>query len=187
MTEPSSWKKFLALEPGLEETDFAAFSRYRARYKLARGLGSITIEGLSKSTADSYFAALRVTFAYTALEALETALRMGKGTQVLDEKLLTRLLDESNAGMCHALLESIDRKAHPRQHDQFQSLLNGKSNNLRYAAYAIRNLMAHGTLTANRIGLDRSKARRQLLNNLAECVLTTADQRFAKYVSSLSS
>ena len=184
MTDPSSWRKYLALELSHESTDFAAFSRYRARYKLAQGLDSITVEGLSQATTDSYFVALRVTLAYTALESLEKALSVGPGTQVNEEKLLEKLLAKRNSEMCKALLQSIDPRTHSKEHEKFQKLLSGESKNLRSAAYAIRNLMAHGVLTANRLGLDKSKTRRKLLEDLADCVLTAADTRFTKHVSS---
>ena len=187
MADPRSWRKFVALKASCSASEFAAFSRFRARYKLAHGLDSITVDGLSQATAESYLVALRVTLAYTALEALETALSTGPGTQVHNSKLLKRLLHERNSDMCKALLRSIDPKFHPKEREKFQKLLDGESKNLRSAAYAIRNLMAHGVLTANRLGLDKSKARRKLLEDLADCVLTTADTRFSKHVSSLES
>jgi len=181
LTDPSAWKKYVALSSNAK--DFAAFSRYRARYKLARGLSAIEVEGLAESTVESYFVALRVTLAYTALESLETAQSVGRETQVLDAKLLAQLLDKRNSDMCKALLESISSTDHSKERVEFQKLLDGDSKNLRIAAYAIRNLMAHGVLTAHRLGLDKSKARRQMLNDLADCVLNTANDRFTKHVA----
>ena len=99
-------------------------------------------------------------------------------------KILERLLHERNSEMCQALFESIDPDTHPREREKFRRLLDGESKNLRSAAYAIRNLMAHGVLTAKRLGLDKSKTRRKLLDDLADCVLTAADARFTKHVSS---
>jgi len=184
VADPTSWKKFVALKASYSASEFAAFSRFRARYKLAHGLESITVERMAQATVDSYFVALRVTLAYTALESLESALLVGPGTQVTDEKLLKQLLAERNSEMCKALLKSIDPKSHLKEREKFQKLLDGESKNLRFAAYAVRNLMAHGVLTANRLGLDKSKARRKLLDDLAECVLTAANTRFKKHVSS---
>ena len=181
--DPSSWKKYVADFSNTE--DFAAFSRYRARYKLACGLSAIEVQGLAQNTVESYFVELRVTLAYTALESLETALAVGRETQVIDAKILTQLLDKRNSDMCNALLESISTKDHSKERLQFQKLLNGEFRNLRIAAYAIRNLMAHGVLTANRLGLDKSKSRRKLLNDIANCVFNTADDRFTKHVSDL--
>lgn len=183
MTDPSSWKKLVALKSSYTASEFAALSRYRARYKLAQGLDSITVGGLSQATVESYFVALRVTLAYTALESLEKALSAGPGTQVLDSNLLKQLLDERNSEMCKALLTSIDPHKHPNERKKFQKLLCGESKNLRFAAYAIRNLMAHGVLTANRLGLENSKARRQLLNDLADCILNAADNKFSNHVN----
>jgi len=182
VTDPSAWRKFVAQKSSYSASEFAAFSRYRARYKLAQGFDSITVEGLSQATVESYLVALQVTLAYTALEALETALATGPGTQVHNSKLLERLLHERNSDMCQALLDSIDPDTHQREREKFRKLLDGETKNLRSAAYAIRNLMAHGVLTANRLGLDKSRARRKLLEDLADCVLATADARFSKYV-----
>ena len=182
--DPSSWKKYVANSSNAK--DFAAFSRYRARFRLARGLSAIEVDGLAQSTVDSYFVALRVTLAYTALESLETALDVGRETQVIDAKLLTQFLDERNLDMRMALLESISAKEPSKERLQFQKLLDGEVKNLRIAAYAIRNLMAHGVLTANRLGLDKSKTRRKLLNDLANCVLNTTDDRFTKHVSEVT-
>jgi len=184
VADPSSWKKFVALKSSYNASEFAAFARYRARYKLAHGLDSITVDGLSQTTEESYFVALRVTLAYTALESLEKALSVGPGTQVIDEELLGQLLDKRNSEMCKALLMSIDPDRHAKERKKFQKLLDGESKNLRFAAYAIRNLMAHGVLTANRLGLDKARARRQLLDELANCVLAAADARFTNHVSS---
>jgi hypothetical protein len=138
---------------------------------------------MAEATVDSYFVALRVTLAYTALESLEKALSIGPGTQVHNSELLKRLLHERNSEMCQALLDSIDPRTHPNERRKFQKLLAGESKNLRSAAYAIRNLMAHGVLTANRLGLDSSATRRKLLNDLADCVLIAADTRFSGHVS----
>lgn len=139
---------------------------------------------MAQATEDSYFVALRVTLAYTALESLEEALSIGPGTQVKDDALLEQFLVKRNAEMCEALLMSIDPVKHRKEREKFKQLLDGKSKNLRSAAYAIRNLMAHGVLTANRLGLDKSRVRRNLFDDLANCVLAAADTRFTNYVSS---
>ena len=186
MAGPKSWERFLEITKEEHDPNFAAFSRFRARYMLADGLESMTVSDLGQATTESYFAALRVTLAYTALEAYEKAAKTGPNSKVLNTHIRTSLLNLQNHAMLKELFRTIHPTHHSKEHRAFQSFLSEKSESLRPVAYAIRNLMSHGTLTAHRLGLDQSKTRRSLLNELAYEVLRTADNEFHKYVTGIA-
>ena len=185
MTNLSSWKIVTANKEQISKEEFSRFSRLNARYSLASGFEAMTCEGISQQTTESYFVALRVTLAFTALEAFEKASKSGSSTLIRNVELTKALRSSRNTKLMDELGRSIEIKKHPREHEAFQSFMKAENDNLRPVIYAIRNLMAHGVLTANRLGLDTSSARRILLNEIATHTLREIDEKFSRHVKKL--
>jgi hypothetical protein len=188
-TSPTLWKQYAARAGKPVNSDsvqgkrFAALSRFRARYRVAASAQSIQFNGLAAGTSDAYFASLRITLAYTALEALETALNTNDRIEILNHDLSIAFRCDSYVRMRETLLDSLSDNRGKRLRTQLSAFYSGELDDMRPLIYALRNLMCHGTLTAERLGLITSKKRRDLLHQLADEVLRAVDQRFAHFVN----
>lgn len=185
---PTAWKTYISraresakpVDPSSKQ--FAALSRFAARYRVAHSVASLTFDGISSGTADAYFAALRVTLAYTALEALETALGAEGSLSISNPRITAELRSANYEGFMRSLIDSNSNSKTRNLKAKLLAFQSGESDDLRAVVYAIRNLMSHGTLTAERLGIGSSEKRRQLLHRLADAALETADERFNRFV-----
>ena len=143
---------------------------------------ALEFEGISAGTSDAYFAALRITLAYTTLEALETALGAGGSLSISNSRITAELRSTGYEGFMRSLIDSNSNSQSRSLKAKLLAFQSGESDDLRAVVYAIRNLMSHGALTAERLGIGSSARRRQLLHQLADAVLETADERFNRFV-----
>jgi len=181
MPSPTAWNSYIAIAGVKHDDTFTGLARFRARYVLASDIQPITIDGSSARLNDAYFACLRVTLAYTALEALESTLKIKKQIKFSDESMVSGFRAPRNDILRE--LVPLGSDANLTQNERsFLRFMDNKHDDLRPAVYAIRNLMSHGTLTANRLGLNKSKSRRRLIHDLAEVTLSACDKRFAEFV-----
>lgn len=177
---PTSWSAYNAKAKRASEIKHPKLNVFATRYSLARGLPSVQFSGFAEDTSGGYSAALRLAFAYTALESLESALGKKERTAVVAAALVAEFRDPKQAKFLQALIEHQSVRDGLRSH--LLAFADGDDDNLRWIAYAIRNLMFHGSLTAAALQLNASKRRRNLLNDLAVAVLDAADERFTRYV-----
>ena len=181
MPSPTAWNSYIAIAGVKHDDTFTGLARFRARYVLSSDIQPITIDGSSAGLNDAYFACLRVTLAYTALDALESTLKIEKHIKFSDANIASGFRAQRNEILRVLVPLGSDAKLRPNERS-FLRFMDGEHEDLRPAVYAIRNLMSHGTLTANRLGLDKSKARRRLVHELAEVTLSACDKRFAEFV-----
>lgn len=174
---PTSWSAYNAKAKRASEIKHPKLNVFATRYSLARGLPSVQFSGFAEDTSDGYSAALRLAFAYTALES---ALGEKERTAVVAAALVAEFRDPKQAKFLQALIEHQSVRDGLRSH--LLAFADGGDDNLRWIAYAIRNLMFHGSLTAAALQLNASKRRRNLLNDLAVAVLDAADEHFTRYV-----
>ena len=87
MSYPAGWRQWRRLLADGEYAEYQALNRFAARFRMARGMGAINYPGMGRGTAEGYSVALRVALAYTALEAWEKAMGLGKQTVIDDEGL----------------------------------------------------------------------------------------------------
>ena len=178
--KPSNWGAYHAKLKRASELKHPKLNVFATRYSLARGLPVVPFAGFATDTSDGYSVALRVAFAYTALEALESALSE-KDRNVIDSPELANALREpAQAKFLAGLIEHQGVRDGLRKH--LMAFRAGEDDNLRWIAYAIRNLMFHGSLTSSSLQLNSSKRRRELLDQLATAVLDASDVRFTRYV-----
>ncbi len=185
MPNPSSWNLYHRKAKAGKGESQPGFSRFQARYFLASELAEVKINGMSAATQHAYEVSLRVTLAYTALEALELALGHRKGIAIINTEVSESFRSPANEELLLLLIETTT--ANSREKIALRKFVNNQDSDLRPVAYAIRNLFAHGTLTANRLGLTESKKRRVLLDSLAAATLQASDERFTKYVHRMTS
>ena len=90
-SSPKSWSRYVDKMASAGGKPKTKFSRFRARFILAKNLESISVAGLSEGTSRAYFAVLRLTLAFTALEALENAIGCKNQIKVIDDMLATQI------------------------------------------------------------------------------------------------
>lgn len=144
---------------------------------------ALEFDGMAPGTGDAYFAALRITLAYTALEALESALQARGNITLVDSDTAAHIRSDSYRKFRETLIESVSNSNGKAQRADLRALFDGDTDDLRPLVYSIRNLMCHGTLTAERLTLSTSKLRRDRLHNLADLVLEATDTRFSVFVA----
>ena len=178
-SHPTHWQKYCHRVSRSRMAENAAINKFAARYKLAHSLQSVTFEGFTEKTNAAYAAATRVGLAYSALEALESALGLRKSEIVIPSALATRLRSQEFRNLFELLEEELSNKKLKTQILEFRRRMN---RNVRPVVEGIRHLMFHGQFTAYGSGISSSKSRIKTLELLAEIVLNFADQEFSKWV-----
>ena len=178
MSHPSSWSRYHALRKQGLIPENAFLNVFGTRFRLARNLEVCEVVGMTDRTADAYTACLKVGLAYAAVEALENARVFSGKVEFKDARLAAALRDSKNRFILERIVENdVVREANK---NRLRDFLAGKSEDLREPIYSIRNLMFHGSLTANFLKLDTSKTRRNIIYMLAETTLVTADEKFSE-------
>jgi len=176
------WKDFCDFKREKESigTDkVSKFNRFRARHRLAVKLNAIHADGLSEQVLRGYTSGIKLMLAYSAAEMLGDALdETVKQWEITDKDLalslrgvLTRAGVNSNTLFSHGLRSRLEE------------FLNGKTDNVRIAATAIRVMVAHGSFTPS--GTDTLTIKgAQTVSRLADLILKEAEKRFVDYVIS---
>jgi hypothetical protein len=180
-SSPKSWSRYVHKEASAGGKPQAKFSRFRARFMLAKNLESISIKGMSGGTSDSYFAALRVTLAYTALEALESAIGCKNQIKVQDKELATQIR-KRHSQLISAIEVSLNQNGTVEMKNSLSLFKVNKSDDLLPFVYGFRNLMAHGQFTPNHFGLAKAPTRIKLINDISDATLDAVDERFTTFV-----
>lgn len=180
MPNPSSWKRYHSKAKKHGHTKLELFSRFASRYSMALEFESLSLSGTSKETSEAYVALLRVMLSYSALEVLESALGSKSQIAIFEDQLSSWFRQESQEFLVHELLKSATSKSLSGRLTAFRKF---EHDDLRPMVEAIRNLMAHGTMSASRLKLNQSKVRRERIDQLATVTLEACDERFTKYVN----
>ena len=184
---PSSFKQFKAtVNLRLHSENKKLLTRFVYRYRLAKSFKEIIATDIGR-TIKGYNAILKVFLTYTAYEQLLKAsngLRVygldgiGKN-RIVDIELAERL--RKNKQLINFLIEySTDSLLI----GQLAAFRKNKNNDIVCVAYAIRNVFAHGELTATPIGVALKDERTTLLD-LADFLLNYCDDTFTKCVEKL--
>lgn len=182
-SELTSWRRYNQRIKSASKVKHPKLNVFAARYAIAQGASQVRFAGVSDSVSESYAVALQVTLAYSALESLESALGESGRLTVTDARLAEAFRQAAHRHMMESLLvaSSIDS----RLRRNLKGFLDGHNDNLRWIAYALRNLMCHGVLTAGALTLSSSQVRRRMVQELADAILRSADTRFTRYVQRL--
>lgn len=181
---PSAWKSYRGFVADGSLPEDGDFNRYAARYRAASKLEAVRFADLAEATARGYTEALRVALAYTALEALETAIGASAkrpaitidspalaGSFKSDRcgKLRDLLQKQLDSGNLKARLVELERGDHG---DDVRPLVEG-----------IRHLVFHGVFTPGGAGISRSKWSQDFLADLGREVLDSTDQHFTAWLT----
>jgi hypothetical protein len=180
---PTSWEKYRKRISAGSRIVHPKLNIFKARYAIARGFPHIVFHEVGISTSESYYVALRLSLAFTAFESLESALNAKGTVPINDAVIANRLRSESHTVLFDAILSHS--QIEPNLSRLIRRFVNGEDDNLRPFAYSVRNLMFHGSFTANLLQLDKSKHRRETFSMLSEATLDAADKRFTSYVNKM--
>ena len=183
-SSPKSWSRYVDKMASAGVKPQAKFSRFRARFILAKDLESISIKGMSVGTSDAYFAALRVTLAFTALEALEIAIGCKNQIKVVDKDLACQIR-KRHTKIISAIEVSVSQNGTNDMKKSLDLFKENRSDDLLPFVYGFRNLMAHGQFTPNHFGLAKAPLRIKLINDLTDATLDALDDRFSAFVRKL--
>jgi hypothetical protein len=183
-SSPKSWSRYVDKMASTGGKPQAKFSRFRARFILARNLESISIAELSEGTSDAYFVVLRLTLAFTALEALENAIGCKNQIRVRDDTLAIQIRSR-HPKMISAIETSLRYNGSMEMKESLAKFTANESDDLLPFVYGLRNLMAHGQFTPTHFGLTNAPMRIKLINELTDATLDALDDRFSQFVRKL--
>ena len=165
----------------MSSTEFAKGARYRARLKLAKGLRNLPLSDVSEATTESYFVLLKLSLAYSALEALESL--VGRGSiQVIDDRFHSALeLGQFDRLVKHLVAAAKDQ---PRATDAELRAFCGSPipKDLRPLVKHARHVVFHASVTPYSLKLQGSPERRKMILGLANATLDACEQSFTRYV-----
>ncbi len=162
-------------------------NRFAARYRAARALGRVELEGYSDVVRDGYASLFRLFFAWTAFDQYLTAIPCEQAKCLVwvsrhtpsDLQAQVRQLDPNNR-----LFNLICAKTRGATFEQIRHHINGDEINWTYLASSLRHIFAHGILTPSANGV-RPGTVGAVCQLLVPHVLTAVDGDFSMRVEEL--
>ncbi len=156
-------------------------NRFVFRYRLAEDFEGIIAPNVGRTLA-GYNVITKIFLAYTAYEAAIKAARYIRVSSVLSHELNTRF----DAELAERIRANLKLKSYLLSYSYETSLstklklfFNGTTSDIICVAYALRNVFAHGELTASVIGTE-TIAKRKVFTDLANSLLDYCDDIFEK-------
>lgn len=178
---PSSWAIFIRFRDRVTSTEFIKASRYRARLKLASSFREIVLDNISPATASSYFVLLKLSLAYSALEALESL--TGKNSiRVTDQRFHAALSQHLFDALIQHLVDAAKNQVRPTDAELEKFLVDKPDEDLTSIVKHSRHAVFHASITPNSLKLQNSSERRELLLSLANSTLLACERAFDAYV-----
>jgi hypothetical protein len=180
-----AWDLLLEYKDRATRVEFSKAARYRARYKVAANLRSLPLDGLSNATAESYFVLVKLSFAYSAVEALESL--TGKNSlEIEDPDFHEALAGGKLERFMRHLLEAARSQARSTGPELEPFLQSNPPKNIRAIVKHARHVVFHASITPSAIGLQGSTMRRQLILGLANATLAACEKKLRVFAKSLS-
>ena len=181
-TYPTQWRPYMqAVKSGDLAMD-AGVNRFAARYRMARQLREVSFEGISEKAQAGYTTGLRLSLAYAALDALETAIDSKLGSTLMPSVELSGRLRSSRSTALQQALQSSS--ASKRLAQRIETLLSSPDNqDVRPAVERLRHVFVHGEFTPYGAGLATSAWIRRLVDDLAIETLAASDHRFTEWAT----
>lgn len=152
---------------------------FRSRWRLASNFEGFDAAGLSDGTVSGYAAAFKVFLAYSAHELLASSIGISHTELPAYENppLASEIREQ-----LHSLRRLTLDNAQGQQATWLGEFWDSKSDDLRPFAYGIRNVVAHGPFTSNKV--KAAKAQKTLLA-VAEYMLTITEAWFQHWAEVL--
>ncbi len=177
---PTDYEEYVELAKlSKKKSALPLLNRFAFRYRLAEDFEGIVAPNVGKTLA-GYNVLTKVFLAYTAYEAIIKAGRNLRVHSVQSHDLNTRfdklLADKlrNNEKLKSYLL------SYPHDFalsNKVKLFFNGNTSDIICIAYALRNIFAHGDLTASVVGTE-TIAKRKMFTDLANAILDYCDETF---------
>lgn len=177
--ELDRWPEFAASHLPPRTVSMQRLVLFHARWRLAWCFQELAAPGYSDAVRDGYSAAFKVFLAYTAHEQLAKAVGLKHsdfplaGDPVLAAdvrvhlvRLRHEMMDQSQGGQAAGL----------------GAFWEGASDDVRFVAYGLRNVVAHGPFTASKLRTKKSLA---VLERLAEALLLADETWFGDWLNAI--
>jgi len=158
-------------------------NRFVFRYRLAEDFEGIIAPNIGRSLL-GYNVITKIFLAYTAYEAAIKAARFIRVSSVLSPELNTRFDPE----LAKRIRLNLELKSYLLSYAYEASLstklklfFDGTTSDIICVAYALRNVFAHGDLTASVIGTE-TIVKRKVFTDLANAILDYCDEIFDKSI-----
>jgi hypothetical protein len=184
---PTEFNRFLRVSKTSHRlTELHLLNKFSYRYRLARSFTGLTAPNVGRTLA-GYSVITKVFLSYTAYEAiLNAAIRLRVSSvssfsmnMVFDKDLAKRI--RNNDKLRNYLL------SYPHDHglaNKVQLFFDGTTSDIVCVAFALRNVFAHGELTASVVGTE-TIAKRKVFTDLAESLLDYCDDKFTLCLAKL--
>jgi hypothetical protein len=148
---PSGYTKYAAACKKRGGTPEVLLARYATRFKMAGQLARITLLDHSKDSEELYLHAMRVSFAYSALESLEEYL--GKKVNIKEIEIAKQIR------LCSAKTKDffLSQSGTKLQNQLLKFLTSKNDSDIRHFCTAIRHSMFHGQFNPYSSGLNSKK------------------------------
>jgi hypothetical protein len=184
---PTDYDEYVVIAK-LTKKDFALplLNRFAFRYRLAESFEGMIAPDIGR-TLEGYNVITKVFLAYTAYEAVVKAARRLGVYSVLTHDLNT-IFDKKLAPKLranHKLTSFLIANTHDSGLiNKLNLSFSGTTEDVLCVAYALRNVFAHGDLTATSIGTE-TKAKRKDFTDLANSLLDYSDDTFTQCLERL--
>ena len=163
-----------------------ALARFAYRYRLAESFEGMYAPKVGK-TLLGYDAITKVFLSYTAYEALicpALKLRIQRVAPIMVNVILNSDIDEKLRSNTKLISYLAKYTTDSKLKHKIKLTANATLDDIACVAYGIRNVFAHGELTASAIGLSRKEQRDSMLD-LADAILDYCDELFTDCVEKL--
>jgi len=180
---PKGWGDYIStLTPEEKESsdEWKKLGAWAARFRAARSLSNITLDGMSENATAGYYVGLKLTLIETALETFERVFSLEPGYVWINDPDISYELWEERTNELVSALDKLENKEIRKGLQQF--LDSDKDScqkfDLRLFLRAFRHLTAHGFFNPSSSGLYTSPRYRECLLALGDKALETCEEWF---------
>lgn len=176
---PQGYVAYLLLAKERGQTPDTQLAQCDARYRFARNLETVVLDGFSEQAQTAYTSALRVALAYSALEPLKSARNLHGKLSVRDQQLADAFRSLRLTRFREFLMnnEQATRVQKPLQ----QLIDSPNSSDVLPVVLATRHIMFHGGLNPTASGIT-TKTATAFLDNLATAVFREIDTHMLQHL-----
>jgi hypothetical protein len=180
---PAGWNEFVSSLKLKGEVPLRPIAAWAARFRVAKSLSGITLDGMSETAESGYFIGLKLTLVDTALEALEHAIGAEAGSTSFHDSAISAQIWRERSGELTSAFKSLTNR---KLHQELSVFLTADEESsqefdLRVVLRAFRHLTAHGDFNPSASGLYTSAGFRMLLLALADAGLRRCEERFIEH------
>lgn len=180
---PKGWGDYIStLTPEEKESsdEWKKLGAWAARFRAARSLSNITLDGMSENATAGYYVGLKLTLIETALETFERVFSLKPGSVWINDPDISYELWEERTNELVSALDKLENKEIRKGLQQFLDADKDSCQkfDLRLFLKAFRHLTAHGFFNPSSSGLYTSPKYRRCLLALGDKALETCEEWF---------